>query len=222
MALIDDVIGGLENLWNNMVVKLRGKELAVLGARGVGKTHLLEFLTTGEIPESYEQTIREEATTWNRLQLQELDLKIDETRDLPGGPDAYRQWKELFFEADVIFYLFRIDKLMEDDAEAKARVQRDMEHIGGWLEDWQSEYDYHPPFFLIGTHGDLANPDLTALPPDKRGEYEDRIRELPVIQECVLRAGGGHKAEVVLGSLKSREETEALVVDIFRRLEGQL
>ncbi len=222
MALIDDVIGGLENLWNNMVVKLRGKELAVLGARGVGKTHLLEFLTTGEIPEDYIQTIRSKPTPWNRFQLRKLDLKIKETRDLPGGPDAYRQWKELFFEADVIFYLFRIDKLMEDDAEAKARVLRDMKQIEGWLEDWQSPYPPYHPFFLIGTHGDLANPDLTALPPNERGEHDDRIRELPVIQECLLRAGGGHKAELALGSLKSLEETEALVVDIFKRLEGQL
>ena len=201
--------------WDEIVRQWSGKKLAILGARGVGKTHLLMFLTTGSIPESYKQTLRPEKAEGRRFQLRSLDLKIKDTRDLPGGPDAYGEWKELFDEADAVFYLLRVDKLTEHDAETEDRVLRDMRQIGSWFGG------HRPKFVIIGTHGDLTNPDLTALPKNERGNYEDRIRALPVIQECVQRAGGGHRAKVVLGSLKSRGETEALVFGIFSSIEGQ-
>ena len=203
--------------WDDIVIKFKGTKLAILGARGVGKTHLLTFLTTGSIPESYKQTIRPKNAKGRRFQLRELDLKIKDTRDLPGGLDAYAEWKGLFDEADVVFYLLRIDKLMERDTEAENRVRRDMKQIEGWLKERLPS----PLFFIIGTHGDLANPDLTTIPENERGDYEDRIGALPIIQECVQRAGGGHNTKIVLGSLKSRGETEALVFGIFSQVEGQ-
>ena len=113
-----------------------GKKLAILGARGVGKTHLLTFLTTGSIPESYKHRRESKGR-------RSLSLKIG---DLPGGPETYAEWKEIFGEA------YLIDKLMEHDAEAENRVRRDMRR---WLKDRR------PPFFIIGTHGDLANPEVS-------------------------------------------------------------
>lgn len=203
--------------WDDIIIWWKGKKLAILGARGVGKTTLIRFLTTGSIPESYKQTIRPENAKGRRFQLRSLNLKIKDTRDLPGGPDAYAEWKAIFDEADVVFYLLRIDKLMERDTEAENRVRRDMKQIEGWLK----ERPPSPLLFIIGTHGDLANPDLTTIPENERGDYEDRIRALPIIQECVQRTGGGHNTKIVLGSLKSRGETEALVFGIFSQVEGQ-
>ena len=204
--------------WDKIVIRLKGKKIAILGARGVGKTTLITFLTTGSIPESYKQTIRPENAKGRRFSLRELDLKIKDTRDLPGGPDAYAEWKELFDEADVVFYLLRIDKLVESDAEAENRVRRDMKQIEMWLKDQSS---LPRLFFIIGTYGDLANPDLTTLPENEQGNYQDSIRALPIIQECVQRAGGSHNTKVVLGSMKSKGETEALVFGIFSQVEGQ-
>ena len=204
--------------WDEIVIRWKGKKIAILGARGVGKTTLISFLTTGCIPESSKQTTRSEKAKGRRFSLRELDLKIKDTRDLPGGPDAYAEWKELFDEADVVFYLLRIDKLVESDAEAENRVRRDMKQIEMWLKDQAS---LPRLFFIIGTHGDLANPDLTTLPENEQGNYQDRIRALPIIQECVQRAGGSHNTKVVLGSMKSKEETEALVFGIFSQVEGQ-
>ena len=211
--------------WDEIVIRLKGKKIAMLGARGVGKTTLISFLTTGCISESYKsynksykQTIRPENAKGRRFSLRDLDLKIKDTRDLPGGPDAYAEWKELFDEADLVFYLLRIDKLVESDAEAENRVRRDMKQIEMWLKDQSS---LPRLFFIIGTHGDLANPDLTTLPENEQGNYQDRIRALPIIQECVQRAGGGHNTKVVLGSMKSPRETEALVFGIFSQVEGQ-
>jgi hypothetical protein len=46
--------GGMVYLnWDKIVIALSGKQVAVLGARQVGKTHLIEFLTTGSIPAGY-------------------------------------------------------------------------------------------------------------------------------------------------------------------------
>ena len=204
--------------WDKIVTQLKGKKIAILGARGVGKTTLISFLTTGCIPESSKQTIRTEKAKGRRFSLRDLDLKIKDTRDLPGGPDAYAEWKELFDEADVVFYLLRIDKLVESDAEAENRVRRDMKQIEMWLKDQSS---LPRLFFIIGTYGDLANPDLTTLPENEQGNYQDEIRALPIIQECVQRAGGSHNTKVVLGSMKSKGETEALVFGIFSQVEGQ-
>lgn len=205
--------------WNGILIKFKGKKLAILGEREVGKTHLLTFLTSGSIPGSYTQTMRPDKVPSRRFQLRELDLKIKETRDLRGSHDAYADWKTLSLEADVIFYLFRIDKLMEHDAEAEDRVRKDMKQIAGWLAERRPP----APVFLIGTHGDLTNPDLTTIPDNALGDYLDRVRALPVIKECELRAraGGSRKVTVVLGSLNSLENTEALVFNIFSQLQDQ-
>jgi len=203
--------------WDRIVIALKGKKLAVFGARGVGKTHLIKFLTTGSIPESYKQTIRPENAEGRRFQLQELDLKIKDTRDLPGGPDAYAEWEGLYNEADMVLYLLRIDKLMERNSETEERIQRDMKQIESWLK---KEKEPRPRFFIIGTHCDLTNPDLTTLTEDKRGNYIDKVRALPVLQDSVQRGGGAHRAKVVLGSMKSYQETQALVYEIFHQVQS--
>lgn len=202
--------------WDKIVIALKGKKLAVFGARGVGKTHLIKFLTTGSIPESYKQTIRPENAAGRRFQLRELDLTIKDTRDLPGGPDAYAEWKDLFGEADVVFYLLRIDQLIENNLETEERVRGDMKQIGMWLE----EKEPSPLFFIIGTHCDLTDPDLTTLKEDKRGDYIDKVRALPIIQDVVQRGGGARRAKVVLGSMKSYQETQALVYEIFHQVQS--
>ena len=201
--------------WDKIATRWSGKKLAILGARGVGKTHLLKFLSNGSIPKSDKQTIRPEKVKGRRFKLRSLDLKIKETRDLSGGDDEYGNWKELFDEADVVFYLLRIHKLMAHDEETKDRVIRDMEQIRYWLKEQRKE------FFIVGTHGDLANPDLTRLQETERGDWQDKIRRQTILQDCVLLAGGAQNAKVVLGSLKSREETEALVYGIFSQINGQ-
>lgn len=197
--------------WDKIVIALQGNRLAVLGARGVGKTHLIKFLTTGSIPAEYKQTIRPEKASSRRFQLRDLNLKVKDTRDLSGSDDAYAEWKNLHNEADIVLYLLRVDKVMSGDTQTEARVRKDMKHIGAWLK----ERTQRPHFFIIGTHCDLTDPDLTKLPEDKVGEYVDRVRRLPIIKEAVLRGGGAQNTKVVLGSMKSLPETEALVYRLF-------
>ena len=79
---------------------------------------------------------------------------------------------------------------MEGHKPTESRVRRDMKHIGRWLEDedkdyppesrvrrnmkqiekWLKDEDKKYPLFIIGTHCDLTDPDLTTLPTDQLGE----------------------------------------------------
>jgi GTPase SAR1 family protein len=219
MAIVIPIVIGLGALfgtviyinWDKIVIALYGKKIAVLGERAVGKTHLITFLTTGSVPEQYKQTVRPETASERRFQLEKLDLKIKETRDLSGSDAAYAEWKSLFDESDIVLYLLRVDKLMSGDAYAEARVRKDMKHIGAWL----AERNPRPQFFIVGTHCDLTDPDFTKLPNNKVGEYADKVSRLPAIEDAVRRGGGGQNAKIILGSMKSLPETEALVYRLF-------
>lgn len=199
--------------WDQIVVAFKGKRLAVLGARGVGKTHLIRFLASGSIPAEYKQTVAPEKASARRFQLKDLDLKVRDTLDVSGDKAAYAEWKELHDKADVVFYLLRADRLIAGDPEVESRVRDDLRHVGGWLDAHKSR----PRFFIIGTHCDFDG-EFTALSADRLGDYMDKFRKLPIVAELVARAGGAQQAKVVLGSMKSLQDTEMLVYQIFMQV----
>jgi energy-coupling factor transporter ATP-binding protein EcfA2 len=199
--------------WDDIQIKLKGKRLAVLGARGVGKTHLIKFLTTGSIPSEYKQTVAPEKSSSRRFQLQELDLKVKESLDVSGDKAAYGEWKELHDKADFVFYLLRADRLIAGDRDVEERVRGDLKHIGAWLEASSPR----PYFFIIGTHCDF-DAKFRSTSADKLGDYIDNFRRLPIVTELVARAGGGQQVRVVLGSMKTVQDTEALVYQVFMQV----
>jgi len=199
--------------WDQIVVAFKGKRLAVLGARGVGKTHLIKFLTLGSIPAEYKQTVAPEKASARRFQLKDLDLKVKDTLDVSGDKAAYAEWKELHDKADVVFYLLRADRLIAGDPAVELRVREDLRHIGGWLEARKSR----PRFFILGTHCDLDG-EFSALSADRLGDYVDQFHKLPIVAELVGRAGGAQQAKVVLGSMRSLPDTEMLVYQIFMQV----
>jgi energy-coupling factor transporter ATP-binding protein EcfA2 len=199
--------------WDDILVTLKGKRLAVLGARGVGKTHLVKFLTTGSIPAEYKQTVAPEKASSRRFQLKDLDLKVKESLDVSGDKSAYAEWKEQLDQADVVFYLLRADRLIAGDRDVEDRVRDDLKHIGGWLKSRNPR----PHVFIIGTHCDF-DPEFRSTSDDKIGDYVDKFRQLPIVVELVARAGGAQQAKVVLGSMKTVENTEALVYQVFMQV----
>lgn len=205
--------GAIVAWWDEIQVALRGKRLAVLGARGVGKTHLVKFLTTGSIPANYKQTIAPEKASARRFQLKKLDLKIKDTLDVSGDKAAYAEWKELYDKADVVFYLLRADSLMAGDTDAANRVRDDLQHIGDWLSLRQPR----PKLFIVGTHCDLDH-EFPGRSTDRFGDYVDRFRRLPIVLELVARGGGTQQTKVVLGSMKTVRDTEELVYGIFQQV----
>jgi len=201
--------------WDDIIVALKGKKLAVLGAREVGKTHLINFLSTGSIPTEYRQTAGAVETPKRRFQLKELDLKLKETLDVAGDKGAYAEWKKLFDEADVVFYLLMADRLFVGDAKVEVRVRDDLKHIGEWLEARSPR----PRFFIIGTHCDLDD-EFLALSADRIGSYRDKFQELPVVKELVARGGGHSQTKVILGSMKTIQDTEKLVYGLFLQVNS--
>lgn len=219
-------LGGLTLVvlnWDAIVRLLKGKKVAVLGARTVGKTTLIEFLKKGSVPKTYKQTVRPENVKGRRrLRLKDLKLKIQTIRDMPGREENYGQWKTVFDDADLRFYLFRVDWIMEGKRSHEDRVRQDMSQIEQWWQEHRassSPQDRRLPLVLVGTHGDLAKPDLTKVPDNERGDREDDIRKLPIIRDCLLAAGGEERARVVFGSLATKEDAEVLVFRILTELQ---
>ena len=143
--------------WDEIIKALKGKKLAVLGERKVGKTSLLKFFTEGSIPEEYNPTTRPKRVRGGRFQLKDLKLVIKDTIDVPGRR-AY-VWGQSVKDADIVLYLLRVDRLMEGHRPTESRVEKDIGQIKRWLDTNPKKF----PLFVIGTHCDLTDPDLTYL-----------------------------------------------------------
>lgn len=201
--------------WDDILIYFKGKKVVVLGARHVGKSHLIQFLTTGSIPVGYEPTVLYEKTKASRFNIEDLELMIKAGKDVTGAVDGYREWKRLSDEADIVFYLYRADFVKIGNPDTLNRITADLKHISTWLESRSP----HPLFFMVGTHCDL-DPEYYQLLAEKRGDkYFDEFKKLPVIKEAIIRMGGGQKTEIVLGSMKSVEETQALVFQILKWIQ---
>lgn len=216
LGVVSALVGGatLAAYWDDIIIAFKGKKLAILGARGVGKTHLSKFLSYGSIPEAYKQTVAPEKAASHRFQLKDLDLKIKESLDLSGDKAAYAEWKELADQSDVIFYLVRADRLIDGDEDVEERARDDLRQIGRWLEARSAR----PLFFIVGTHCDLDR-EFAMLTDDTMGGYMDKFRKLSIVGELVARGGGGQLVKVVLGSMKTLHDTEALVYQIFMQVK---
>lgn len=203
----------LSDLWDKFVIKFKGKNVAVFGERAVGKTHLIQFLTTGSLPTEYKQTIGAQRTKSRRFPLRELNLSVKSTLDLPGGEGAYSEWMKVCDEADIVLYLLRADRLIAGDRAVEGRVRKDVQHISEWLDEREKQSS-RPDFFIIGTHCDL-DPEFRSASPETRGNYFDKFLRLQIVDELITLSGGARQANVVLGSMKTLEDTQELVWQIF-------
>ncbi len=205
---------GLQDILDWLAIFFAGKKIAVLGARGVGKTHLIEFMTTGSIPVTYHQTVAPRKTPSRRFQLKDLDIKIKPIVDIGGAVEARGSWQQQVNDADIIFHLFRADQFMPGVQENKKEISRvldDAQHI----HDWIKEKKKSRTVFLIGTHCD-QDPAFRGATHERYGDYVDKFRKLQAIRDLVLHHGGEALHHLIVGSMKSEEDTERLVAEIFR------
>jgi GTPase SAR1 family protein len=107
--------------WDEIVCRLRGKKVAILGGQAVGKTTLCDFLSKGSIPEKYEQTSLDR-TCGRYFKLEELNLKIylKSSWDVGGGdksrPESLLQyWKKIVDQSEIVFYLVNVYVLLNPD-----------------------------------------------------------------------------------------------------------
>lgn len=199
--------------WDKIHERLFSKRVVVLGARGVGKTTMNTFLASGSLPQEYKQTIAPEPTKARRFELRDLKLSIARSFDVSGDASAYATWKDNVDAADLVLYLVRADELIANDFSAGNRAIDDLTHIGGWIANRKSP----PMFFIVGTHCDL-DPNFASLTPDKRGHYADAFQNSWWVSKLVDLGGGTQRVKVALGSMRTIEDTEALVFAIFAQV----
>ncbi len=207
---------------------IRGHRVAVLGERGVGKTHLQTFLRTGEIPAVYEHTSGKpslkpgQAHLWSITRLHgrpnRSTIAIKRGRDVPGSAEAVEAWREVLCEASVLIYLFRADEIFMENEEHQNRVLDDARVISAIVQNEQLTL---PGVALVGTHFDMV--------PGYRGPqngtefypFHREIEDSPVIGDVRQMIGVCRDGErtgppaLVVGSMKDRTATEELAYRLF-------
>lgn len=206
--------GAVASNWENIMYEIEGKQIAVLGARAVGKTTLLKYMEKGILIERYKQTLDKQEIERKHIQLGNLDIKLKKTDDVSGSKDAYGVWKKLFEESDLILYIVRTDMLLKHDSKTEKRVEDDLRQIQDWIKECKSKKQ----FFIVGNHWD-TDPGFKNLTPSQMGDYVDRFRALPVVKKMTQLAGGTAKVKVALGSLATEKDSDTLITTIFRQVE---
>ncbi|MCS6766931.1 MAG: GTPase domain-containing protein [Candidatus Protistobacter heckmanni] len=213
IALLSSISLGVALRWRQIAVRWQGKKIAILGQRGVGKTHLCAFLGTGSIPETIPQTISPAKVPARRFQLKELHLNLKRTLDLPGSKDSYKEWEKLVNHDDLVFYLFRVDRVITNHQESESRFIEDLQNIGAWLDHRGKA---PPRLFLVGTHCDL-DPNYSLIG-ELTNNYKDAFCKLPLINMLITKTGLVGTDNIVIGSLAGLDGTERLVYEIFRHV----
>jgi GTPase SAR1 family protein len=198
--------------WKKVQKELKGKKIAVLGARASGKTTLIKFLLKDELSEEYVATAKPEKFSGKKVKLQDLELQIEDTTDVPGDIQSHADWERLYKEADFVFYLTDVKRLHDGDQRYERNVLGEMRHIGEWFDDRKNP----PRFLLVATHCDLI-PEYASLPDAGRADFTDGFWKMPVMQKLILLGRGTKNVKCVAGSLKGRDESERLVGEILRQ-----
>lgn len=209
--------GGLN--WDKILIHLRGKKIAVLGERMVGKTTLIKFLTEGWLPKDYKGTIGEDPVKAKRYRLRDLDLKLKETRDVPGDTAKRVLWKKLFDESDIVLYLVRADRLLQNHSETQSRARRDIEHISRWLREAKNEDRAPELVAIVGTFAD-KEPDFNAITEKTLADYQDRFARHSVVKQMALKCRGLGNVIFAIGSLQNEDRARDLVYILFSQIQG--
>ena len=205
------VSGSVTSNWENIVYSLKGKKIAVLGARRVGKTTLFKYMEKGILIKEYNQTRTQDEIDRTRIKLGDLDILIKKTDDVSGAEKAYGVWEKLFKEADLVLYIVRTDRLLDQDSATEKRSENDLKHIQSWIKELGATEKKQ--FFIVGNHWD-SDTRFKNLTPDTIGDYQDKFTSLPIVEKITLLAGGSAKVKVALGSLANKQDADNLIKEI--------
>lgn len=156
--------------WDQIVVFLTGKHVAILGPRAAGKTTLYDYLQHRSVGKTGTRAQTVAPTKRGVIRRKDLKLSLKKGADVPGSDVHYPEWQELVDKADVVFYVFDAH-LVRTDADYAARISQDGRELRKWGIEGKVVY-------LIGTHSDedqLASECTKA-------KYADAILELDVIE----------------------------------------
>lgn len=198
--------------WDAVVRLFKGKRIVILGERGVGKTVLRRFLSTGEFISEYRQTLVPETHPARSFNLEDLKLHVDAGLDVPGGEDQHKVWKDLFASAHYCFYMVRGDLLLAGHGETKERFELDIDLLSAWKKQYSGI-----KVALLVTWMDNV-PDYAASKPSTVGTFEDRVKAGPLSAQ--MKNLGLSGAHVVFCTLASRKGAEAAVKRVFNAMRN--
>lgn len=193
-----------------LLISLKGKRIAVVGARGVGKTQLLSYLARGELPSQPGQTLLPAKMPARHFKIAGRDVPLKSMLDLSGDTSNYLEWRRLIKKADITLYLIRFDLLAADDADHKKRVSDDAQHIREMVGEAK-------PIVIVGTHCDL-DPRFGQVTPESIGTYSDMFRRNTTVYEVALRIGKPERIRYAFGSLKTLDSSQRLAAAILTQV----
>lgn len=209
-------IGGVALfLFQKLEERWKGKTVAVLGERQVGKTHLIKFLTSGEIPENYDFTHLGKKFTGRTFKLEDLELKINDIVDLSGANDVYSDWKQEVLKADLVLYLFRADSVLQEEKGTFDRITNDMHQLKTWIEEKKRNPFSRILLYYIGTHIDLI-PGYSGSKISNSNKIADKLNKLEIVKKMKLIC----KPDGLLAAtMKDEIGTQKLVSELFKHIQ---
>lgn len=195
-----------------LVKKLNGKRFAVLGEKGVGKTVLIKFLTEGVFTRKYDPTILEEKTKKNVLKLKDLKFVIKESKDVGGLQGNWGLWRNIFLHSDIILYLFNVNKFLSK--KNIKRMKQDINHIEKWKGNSEGK---EKKILLIGTFVDKI-PRISMDSDRVMANLRQKLLQTEVMDECIMKLGGGGKVKLIIGSMVDKASTMKLVHLLLKQL----
>lgn len=188
----------------------KGKNIVILGNSRVGKTTMHKFLREGEIVIEHIGTNRAETVKKNVYKLNGLKLKIAEGTDVPGQKDFEREWKQIFIDADICFYLFNSSEVFEGENKTIKEINNSLYHIG----NWKAEASDNIRVIVIGTHMDK----ISTIRNYNKSNIQELHKILRMKLEEGLRHGNIKSSEFFIGDLSNKEGLEELMSDVLNYL----
>jgi energy-coupling factor transporter ATP-binding protein EcfA2 len=204
------VAGGIALAVPRVMRPLKGKRIAVLGARGVGKTTLLQILRDRRLPSRKRGSTDPAPEGLFSMEVQRKSVNFAVPNNVSGnGGLGYPVWKQEFKQSDFVWYLFRADLIAQGDAETLEDVRGHLDMFRAWIDSGKSK---GPKIILIGTFSDKA---ITS---------ELNLEELThiVAGAAPIKAGVAmlNNAGLVVGSLALKRDSAKLVKRLGNELKS--
>lgn len=201
-------IGTTFLVWGDI---LFGKKITILGQRTTGKTTLFNFLMNGEFTDTYEQTVfkkKIKKEMKHKFKHLNLRLKINpNSYDVGGSQDQHGVWKKLSEEANVLIYLFDVNKWMNNPEYLEVEIERDISVIENII---RSKKDLK--VILVGTHIDLDSDYINA---ENKVAYRDDILNEAFIIGMQVRLGGRDRCHITLESFRGEDNLSIATKNIL-------
>ncbi|WP_149982246.1 GTPase domain-containing protein [Pseudoalteromonas rhizosphaerae] len=201
------VLEVLDKFIDTIMIALKGKKLAVLGARGTGKSTLLHFLHNNELLIESRQTTLAKPVAENRFRLGDLQLDLKDTKDLPGGELAIRQWEKLHNESDYVIYLINASEPNSDG------IVYDLKEVS----EWQNKLENKPKLLIVVTHMDLNSEYCKLSDSDVGTFYDEYVKNMGSFLHPL-----SNDVNVCIGALNNHENACSLISDIIQELHNEL